>query len=187
MSFPVAKFRFDGPPNSRALRRRELRAIELEENENRKSLTAAERSKTFRAAKQVVEDAKKVKAVSSQSETKPQGGRPAKYVKKKDEVAADIGVSRNTLERAEQHVSTAEQFPFMQGALTAASVARPKLSACEQERGFVRVPVFFEFRRRPASLTRTTAFRRSLRQNSFLRSLVRVLIPERETSGYLYA
>lgn len=93
----------------------ELRDIELEENENRKDLTEQERNRTFRSSDRLIEHAKKVGAVSPQSAGKPQGGRPSKYGKPKPEVAADLGISEDTLERAEHHVETAEQFPFMRG------------------------------------------------------------------------
>ena len=92
----------------------ELREIELEENENRKSLTERERTRTLASSKKVLEHARKAGEVSPQSAAKPQGGRPTKYGKSKDEVAQDLGISKDTLERAEHHVETAEQFPFMQ-------------------------------------------------------------------------
>jgi ParB family chromosome partitioning protein len=93
----------------------ELRDIELEENDNRKSLTERERARRFESSKKLVENAKRAAEVSPQSADKPSGGRPAQYGKPKPEVAADLGVSEDTLVRAEQHVATAEQFPFMKG------------------------------------------------------------------------
>ena len=42
-----------------------LRAFELEENENRKDFTAAERRRTFAASKQMVEDAERADAIIS--------------------------------------------------------------------------------------------------------------------------
>jgi ParB/RepB/Spo0J family partition protein len=96
----------------------ELRDIELEENDNRKSLTEAERAKRYRTSKRLVENARKAKEVLAQSAQKPnqkgtKGGRP----KKPDApqaVAEALGTDRRTVERAEQHVETAEAFPFMQ-------------------------------------------------------------------------
>ena len=98
---------------------RALREIELEENENRKPLTAAERNKTFRAAKKELETAKKAGENSphraAKSKTNPKGsGRRAKYGKPKEEVAKDLGISKDTLERDEQHVELAERYPWLQ-------------------------------------------------------------------------
>ena len=49
----------------------ELRDIELEENDNRKSLTEAERAKRYRTSKRLVENARKAKEVLAQSAQKP--------------------------------------------------------------------------------------------------------------------
>jgi hypothetical protein len=93
-----------------------LRDMELEENENRKPLTEAERRRTFGSSKRLVENVKKAKEVLVQSAPKPSGklgGRP----KKSDsahEVAEALGTSRWSIERAERHVETAERFPFLQ-------------------------------------------------------------------------
>ena len=91
----------------------EFRAIELEENDNRKALTEGERARTFESAKKLVERAKQAGEVSPQSAGKPQSGRPSKYGKSKPEIAADLAVSEDTLERAERHVETVEHWPFM--------------------------------------------------------------------------
>ena len=95
----------------------QLRDVELEENENRKSLTEAERARTFRASQQLVEDAKKAAAVlstESVDKPKPRGHKPA-YGVPKEAVAESLGIGKTTLVEAEQHVETATQFPFMQG------------------------------------------------------------------------
>jgi ParB family chromosome partitioning protein len=92
----------------------ELRDIELEENENRKQLKAEERRKTFRASKQIVENAKKAAAISSTVDEKKRRGRKAKSGKSHKELAADLGVSEGTLVHAEQHVDIAERFPWLQ-------------------------------------------------------------------------
>ena len=85
----------------------ELRDIELEENENRKNLDEAERTKTFKASKKVVEDAKKAGiTISDQSGPKkdPRGRKP-EYGKPKDDIAKDLGVGITTLKRAETQVA----------------------------------------------------------------------------------
>lgn len=97
----------------------ELREIEWEENENRKSLTEQERRKTFKASKCELENAQKAGEVYPHDAGKPKGkgstgGRPSKYGKPKPEVAADLGISEDTLERAERHVELAERYPWLQ-------------------------------------------------------------------------
>lgn len=97
----------------------ELRDIELEENQNRKSLTEQEERKTFASSKKLVENAKRAKEVLAQSGQKPsqkgtKGGRPA-LPDSSQAVADALGTSRQAVERAEQHVATAETFPWMQG------------------------------------------------------------------------
>jgi hypothetical protein len=96
----------------------ELHDLELEENENRKSLTTAERRKTFRASKHLVENAKKAKGILTPDVKNPLSrrgrGRPSKGAISEEEVAEAIGVGRMTLYNAEQHVDLAERFPWMQ-------------------------------------------------------------------------
>jgi len=96
----------------------ERRDIELEENENRKSLTAAERRKRFRASAQVAESAKKAREVLRRSAEKPdqkrtKGGRPTAPASERA-VAEAVGVSVRTVERAEQHVELAGRFQWLQ-------------------------------------------------------------------------
>jgi ParB/RepB/Spo0J family partition protein len=97
----------------------ELREIELEENDNRKSLTEGERARTFSSSQKLLANAQKAAEVLVRSVPKPapspKGGRPPEPDSKR-EVAAALGVSHPSIIRAEQHVATAEQFPFMQGA-----------------------------------------------------------------------
>jgi ParB family transcriptional regulator, chromosome partitioning protein len=94
----------------------ELRDIELEENENRKSLTDAERARTFKSSKKLVENKQKAAEVLARNGPKVStGGRPADPTSTRA-IADALGTSRQSIERAEQHVETAERFPFMQGA-----------------------------------------------------------------------
>jgi ParB/RepB/Spo0J family partition protein len=94
----------------------QLRDIELEENENRKPLTQRERERTFASSKGLVESAKKAGEVLAHSGPKSAGkhGRPAQPTSTRA-IAGALGTSRQSIERAEQHIATAEQFPFMQG------------------------------------------------------------------------
>jgi plasmid maintenance system antidote protein VapI len=94
----------------------ELREIELEENENRKSFTERERTRTFASSKRIVVGAKQAaEIISTQSVEKDPRGRKSVHGAPKDEIAGAIGISTTALVKAEQHVKTAEQFPFMQG------------------------------------------------------------------------
>ena len=91
---------------------------ELEENENRKDFTERERGRTFKAAKQIVEDVRKAEEVLGQNAQKPKpagpkGGRPQKAITK-DAVAEAVGETRRTVERSKKQVALAEQYPFMQ-------------------------------------------------------------------------
>jgi len=94
----------------------QLREIEFEENENRKDLTDRERQKTFRASKQVVENAKKARDVLGTARKTPnsKGGRPTKESAPQQDVAEALGTSRRSLERAEQHVDLGERYPWLQ-------------------------------------------------------------------------
>lgn len=100
----------------------ELHEIESEENDNRKDFTEHERRRTFAAAKRMVEDVKKAATVISThcDEIKPKkgrhrSGRKPKQNAPKQAIADALGVSKTTVVKAEQHVETAERFPFMQG------------------------------------------------------------------------
>jgi ParB/RepB/Spo0J family partition protein len=94
----------------------EMREIELEENEDRKAFTQAERERTFAKSKRLVDDAKKAEEVLAQTAPKPRGkkgGQPKKPASTRA-VAEALGTSRRDVDRAEQHVALAEQYPFMQ-------------------------------------------------------------------------
>jgi hypothetical protein len=84
----------------------ERREIELEENLRRKDLTAYERSK---ALVERTEIAKEVLPQSGKSI-----GRPPRAGVSQEALSDYIGTPRQTLEKAEQHVETAESYPFMQ-------------------------------------------------------------------------
>jgi ParB family chromosome partitioning protein len=106
------------PANLREhLTEEQYREIELEENENRKQLTDRERARTFASSKRLVESAKKAEEVLGATRKTPhaEGGRPSKGAAPKADIAEAMGMSRRSLERAEQQVETAEQFPWMQG------------------------------------------------------------------------
>jgi hypothetical protein len=93
----------------------ELREIELEENENRKDFTAAERERTFAKSKQLVEDAQRAEEIiSGAPPEKDPRGRKSQRAAPKEAIAESVGTSKRSLERAEQHVGLAEAFPFMQ-------------------------------------------------------------------------
>jgi ParB-like chromosome segregation protein Spo0J len=92
----------------------ELRDIELEENENRKSLTEQERRRTFTQSKKLLENAKKA-AILRHSVAKSGPGRPPKLGTPMEEIAQDLGINKRTLERAEKHVEIAKTYPWMQG------------------------------------------------------------------------
>ena len=97
----------------------EFREIELEENLNRKDLTDWERKRTFASSKKLVEQAKTAAEVMAHSGPKPnqsgtKGGRPSQPDSTRA-IASALGTSMQSIERAEQHVETAEKFPFMQG------------------------------------------------------------------------
>jgi ParB-like chromosome segregation protein Spo0J len=89
----------------------ERREIELEENVRRKDLTPLEISKNLVAlaetAAKVVENEFPL-SVSEKSEGKR--GRPQKKVSK-DKVAERIGVNRQTITNASQHVAAVERYP----------------------------------------------------------------------------
>jgi ParB-like chromosome segregation protein Spo0J len=92
----------------------ELRDIELEENENRKALTERERTLTFEASEKLLGQAKRAAAVISNAPLeKDPRGRKSDHGAAKTEIADALGVSHAAIRRAEQHVATVEQFPFM--------------------------------------------------------------------------
>lgn len=107
----------------------ERREIELEENLRRKDLTPAEEARVMvqlaETAREVIRQQPEeqvfpeddfgdddVKDVSAQVGPKP-SGRPSQAVSTRS-VSERIGIPRATIQRAEQHVETADQHPFMQ-------------------------------------------------------------------------
>jgi ParB family chromosome partitioning protein len=95
----------------------EMRDVELEENENRKNLTEGERARTFESSQRIVRTAKRAEQVLGGIPPKPvgpKGGRPSNPASK-EAVAEAVGISRRSLLEAEQHVETAERFPWMKG------------------------------------------------------------------------
>ena len=69
--------------------------------------------RTFESSKKLIENAKQAGEVLAQSASKVStGGRPEPASTRA--VAEALGIDRRTVDRAEQHVETAERFPFMQ-------------------------------------------------------------------------
>lgn len=109
----------------------ELREIELDENLQRKDLTAYERAKTMEArietahevASQVSETVnddgefrpKSGRNSRNNHEEKSQGGRPSSSGSVRD-IAQRTGISRTQQQRIRAHVETADAYPVMQDA-----------------------------------------------------------------------
>jgi ParB family chromosome partitioning protein len=93
----------------------QVREIEIEENENRKSFTEQERRRTFASSKRLLEKAKKAEEVLRTTRKTAETGRPTKGGASQVEIAEALDTNRRTIERAEKHVATAERFPWMQG------------------------------------------------------------------------
>lgn len=95
----------------------ELRAIELDENTMREALSDYAASKSRLAQiRQTEADLKTKEAteVLAQPAPKPSsGGRPTKAASERA-IEAATGISRREQARVEQHVTLAEQYPFMQ-------------------------------------------------------------------------
>lgn len=91
----------------------ERREIELEENLQRKDLTAYERSKTIVERSEVAAQALAEKKVLPESGKSP-NGRPPTGPAALAEVARYTNTPRSTIQEAQAHVATAEAFPFMQ-------------------------------------------------------------------------
>lgn len=96
----------------------ERREIELEENVQRKDLTAYEASKLTtrrkeKAAEELAEDSSgKLPDESKKKKKKKRGGQ--KKPDSKDEIAKKSGKSRRDISRAEEHVAAGERYPFLQ-------------------------------------------------------------------------
>lgn len=89
---------------------KELRILELEENIQRKDLTALEKSKNLVELAEIKE--KEFRAESAQNPTaiKNSSGRPAEVTSLRS-VAKEIGIPPKTLHDAKQHVKAVEEFP----------------------------------------------------------------------------
>lgn len=92
----------------------EKRLIELEENTKRKALTEFEASKNLmdlaEAAKEVLRD----EFLPPGGKNPSEGGRPEKP-DSEAKVAERLGVPRQTINEAKQHVAAVEQFPALEG------------------------------------------------------------------------
>ena len=92
----------------------ELRELELEENLQRKDLTSLERSKTMVALKLAVKE----RLSKNGDELLPQSGSNSVGRPKEADSDASLpehtGIPRTTMQKAEQHVATADAYPFMQ-------------------------------------------------------------------------
>ena len=89
--------------------------LELRENLDRKDLTSLEASRKIIAKAQLQAAEKNRDIISTQNESKKDPrGRPATYGNKaKPEIAKEIGVARESLQRAERHVELADRYPFL--------------------------------------------------------------------------
>lgn len=93
---------------------KELRVLELEENIQRKDLTELEKSKNLVELAEIKEQELKEKKVMVDSAKTNQGGRPSLSGVPLKDVAVDMGVSRETLRDAKQHVAAVEEFPELE-------------------------------------------------------------------------
>lgn len=96
------------------LSEKEKRAIELEENLQRKDLTEYEKSKNLvELAKVKAEELAREKPQVGGFGTASQnlGGRPPKLATSSERIAAEIGVDGSTLRKAQQHVAIVEAHP----------------------------------------------------------------------------
>lgn len=91
----------------------EKRLIELEENTKRKALTEFEASKnlmeTVNQAKEVLNE----EFLPPSGKNLPEGGRPEKP-DSEAKVAERLGIPRQTINEAKQHVAAVEQFPALE-------------------------------------------------------------------------
>lgn len=100
-----------------ALTDRELRLMELEENIQRKDLTAEERSRNLvEIVKVVTADLENEASDSSpdsgnESPTRKRGGQPKAAAQNK--VAERTGIPQQTISDAQAHVATLDKYPFM--------------------------------------------------------------------------
>lgn len=87
----------------------ERREIELEENLRRKDLTPYEQARELVRKAPVVAE-----ALAANLVTKTPRGEPRQMATPKEDVAQALGTSASSLVRSEQHVATADTYPFMQ-------------------------------------------------------------------------
>jgi hypothetical protein len=92
----------------------ELRAIELDENAQRLSLSDFESSKVRLGQIREAEAVLKAEAVSKPSLETSKGGRPPKGAVSKKAIGKAIGISETTIANIERHVALAERYPFFQ-------------------------------------------------------------------------
>jgi ParB-like chromosome segregation protein Spo0J len=85
----------------------EKREIELEENVRREGLSPYELSKQYVA---LAETAVEVLPVAGKTSTS-KGGRPTKQAVSEEAIAERIGVPRQTIDRAKQHVAAVNKYP----------------------------------------------------------------------------
>lgn len=112
---------------------KELRVLELEENIRRKDLTELEKSKNLVELAEIKEQEikKNLKVMADSAKTNSGGRPPASGVALKD-IADNIGVSRETLRDARQHVKAVEEFPLLE--------SLPKYQAMETAKELRKAP-----------------------------------------------
>lgn len=112
---------------------KELRVLELEENIRRKDLTELEKSKNLVELAEIKEQEikKNLKVMADSAKTNSGGRPPASGVALKD-IADNIGVSRETLRDARQHIKAVEEFPLLE--------SLPKYQAMETAKELRKAP-----------------------------------------------
>lgn len=103
----------------------QLREVELEENLQRKDLTAVERSRNLVALAETIVE------TSARTPRESNGGRPVDPTSDR-QVAERIGVGATTLREAREHVAAVDEYPELE--------PLPQKAAIEQARA-LRVPV----------------------------------------------
>lgn len=113
---------------------KELRVLELEENIRRKDLTELEKSKNLVELAEIKEqEIKKNLKVMADSAKTNLGGRPSVSGVALKDIADNIGVSRETLRDARQHVKAVEEFPPLENL--------PKYQAMETAKELRKAPL----------------------------------------------
>ncbi|WP_025706223.1 ParB N-terminal domain-containing protein [Paenibacillus graminis] len=95
------------------LTEREKRLIELEENTKRKALTEFEASKNLTELAEAAKDVLREEFLPKIGNNPPEGGRPAKP-DSEAKVAERLGVPRQTINDAKQHVNAVEKYPALE-------------------------------------------------------------------------